>query len=82
MSTMYNHADWDLFSTNSPDGFHDGRTMYYTLAQAICCTMTTHPQWQVNYLTDVLDHLFWTPTQWKRDNVAGFLLFCSEKVRK
>ena len=29
----------------------------------------------------VLDNLFQTPEPWKRDNIAGLLLFCSEKVK-
>ena len=56
--------------------------MFYTLAQAVCSCMTAVKMWKEELLVPVLDQLFRTPSPWKRENVAGFLLFCSEKVRK
>ena len=56
--------------------------MFYTLAQAICSciNITQNQSWRREMLHKVLDKLFNIPFSWKRDNVAGFLLFCSEKV--
>ncbi len=39
-------------------------------------------QWKEEFLVPVLDKLFDIPRSWKRENIAGFLLFCSEKVRR
>jgi hypothetical protein len=50
------------------------------MAQAICCIVSAKPEWKENYMADVLDELFMTPEAWNGDNVAGFLLFCSERV--
>ena len=58
--------------------------MFYTLAQAVCsCINVANNQfWRQEMLHRVLDELFRLPQIWKKDNVAGFLLFCSEKVRE
>ncbi len=80
MNDLDNHADWDAFVDNSADDFHEGKEMFYTLAQAVCSCMTAVRPWKEECLVPVLDHLFCIPRPWKRENVAGFLLFCSEKV--
>ena len=54
--------------------------MFYTLAQAVCSCLSI-TRWKQNLLCDVLDAMFRIPRPWKRENVAGFLLFCSEEVR-
>ena len=54
--------------------------MFYTLSQAICsCTMAVD-SWKKEMMNQVLEQLIQIPSTWKKDNVAGFLLFCSEKV--
>ena len=58
-----------------------GKEMFYTLAQAVCSCMTAVPAWKETMMASMLDSLFNIPASWKRENVAGFLLFCSEKVR-
>ncbi len=54
--------------------------MFYTLAQAVCSCMTAVSWWKEQMLVSVLDQLFCVPSPWRRENVAGFLLFCSEKL--
>ena len=58
--------------------------MFYTLAQAVCSciNVASNQFWRQEMLHQVLDELFRLPQIWKKDNVAGFLLFCSEKVRE
>ena len=60
--------------------FGDGKKMFLTLAQAICCCLTHDPVWKDNVLSDMLDEMFQIPGEWLRDNVASFLLFCNESV--
>lgn len=61
--------------------FHfKGKAMFYTLAQAICSCVNANKKWRTEHVNRVLDELFKVPRPWRRDNVAGFLLFCSEKV--
>ena len=31
-------------------------------------------------MTDILDEMFCIPGPWMRENIAGFLLFCSEQL--
>ena len=54
--------------------------MFYTLAQAVCSCMTAVPAWREAKMSGMLDSLFNIPASWKRENIAGFLLFCSEKL--
>jgi len=83
MKELHNHADWDRFAEYSPEDFHDGKEMFYSLAQAICSCMSAVNHWAENMLAKVLDELFINSQRlWKRENVAGFLLFCSEKVSR
>ena len=81
MKVIHNHADWDAFSEMAPDDFHGGKEVFYTLAQATCCIVNYSAKWGAEALPEVLLELFKTPEPWQPDNIAGFLLFCSEKVR-
>ena len=81
MKVIHNHADWDAFTETSPIDFHDGKGVFYTLAQATCSIVNYSAEWGAEALPDVLLELFKTPEPWEQDNVAGFLLFCSERVR-
>jgi len=83
MGELNNHADWTRFASETPVDFHEGKEMFYNLAQAVCCCMTAVKAWAERSMVDVLDGLFSSFEQgrvWKRENVAGFLLFCSEKL--
>lgn len=80
LTELNNHTDWDAFVYTSPIDFREGKEMFYTLAQAICSCLTASPQWKDEMVCDVIDHMFTLPEVWRRDNVAGFLLFCSEAL--
>ena len=58
-----------------------GKKMFFCMAQAICCCLNSRRhQWKNQMLVQVLDSLFHVPRPWPLENVAGFLLFCSEPV--
>jgi hypothetical protein len=80
LEETHNHTDWDSFSDVSPDDFHEGKTMFYTLAQAVCSCITYNKQWKDEMVSEVLDYMFQIPKPWLKENVAGFLLFCNETV--
>lgn len=80
MEELNNHADWSRFEDSNPEDFHEGKAMFYTLAQAICSCVNANKKWRTEHVNRVLDELFKVPRPWRRDNVAGFLLFCSEKL--
>ena len=54
--------------------------MFFNLAQAICSCASYCETWKEEMVTDVLNAMFQIPTVWNRDNIAGFLLFCSENL--
>ena len=81
MKVIHNHADWDAFAEMPPEDFHGGKEVFYTLAQATCSIVNYSAKWGAEALPEVLLELFKTPEPWEQDNVAGFLLFCSERVR-
>jgi hypothetical protein len=56
--------------------------MFFCMAQAVCCCLASTSKWRDNYLVAVLDQMFLTPRPWPLENIAGFLLFCSESVRE
>jgi hypothetical protein len=80
LADLHNHTDWDCLTDLIPIDFGDGKKMFLTLAQAICCCLTHDPVWKDNVLSDMLDEMFQIPGEWLRDNVASFLLFCNESV--
>ena len=80
LEELNNHTDWELVTEYSPDDFHEGKKMFFTLAQAICSCMSYSNVWKEGMSSDVLDMMFQTPTLWMRENIAGFLLFCSENA--
>ena len=80
MKEIYNHADWDAFSETAAEDFHSGKEAFYSLAQATCSIVNYSAKWGKEALPEVLLELFRTPDPWQQDNVAGFLLFCSERV--
>jgi len=75
---LNNHTDWERFVDNVPEDFYDGKEMFYTLAQALCSCLSTSSCWKHKSACRVLEEMFLIPRKWKRENVAGFLLFCSE----
>ena len=80
LADLHNHTDWDCLTDLIPIDFGDGKKMFLTLAQAICCCLTHDPVWKDDVLSDMLDEMFQIPGEWLRDNVASFLLFCNESV--
>ena len=54
--------------------------MFFNLAQAVCSCASYCETWKEDMVTDVLNAMFQLPTVWNRDNIAGFLLFCSENL--
>jgi len=80
LEELNNHTDWELVAEIAPDDFHEGKKMFFTLAQAICSCMSYSTVWKEGMSSDVLDMLFQTPNLWMRENIAGFLLFCSENA--
>ena len=80
MKVLYNHADWEAFLEIAPDDFHGGKEVFYNLAQATCSILNFSPKWGAEAMPQVLKELWKMPEPWEQDNVAGFLLFCSEKV--
>ena len=75
-----NHTDWQAYVEWAPSDFHEGKNMFAVLSQVICSCMSYNKQWKDSILTDVLDQLFTVPGPWLRENIAGFLLFCSEQL--
>ena len=82
LNELNNHTEWESFTESVTEDFHEGKDMFYSLAQAICSCLSASLKWKREKVCDVLEAMFTTPSQWKRENVAGFLLFCSEGVRK
>ena len=80
LEDLHNHTDWECFTEAAPADFHEGKQMFLPLAQAICCCMTQNQDWKTQLLNPILDEMFQIPSTWMRENVAGFLLFCSEQV--
>lgn len=78
LKELNNHTDWDRFVDNVPEDFYEGKEMFYTLAQAFCSCLSACCNWKKESASAVLDAMFEIPHKWKRENVAGFLLFCSE----
>ena len=60
--------------------FFEGKNMFFNLAQAICSCASYCETWKEEMVTDVLNAMFQIPTIWNRENIAGFLLFCSENL--
>lgn len=77
---LNNHTDWQAYIEWAPSDFHEGKNMFAVLSQAICSCMSYNQQWKDSILTDVLDEMFCIPGPWLRENIAGFLLFCSEQL--
>jgi len=75
---LNNHTDWERFADNVPEDFYEGKEMFYTLAQALCSCLSAGSNWKNKFASQVLEEMFCIPQKWKRENVAGFLLFCSE----
>lgn len=80
LEELNNHTDWELVTEIAPEDFHEGKKMFFTLAQAICSCMSYSNFWKEEMSSIVLDIMFRTPTLWMRENIAGFLLFCSESA--
>jgi len=80
ISEINNHTDWSAYTENVADNFHQGKSMFYGLAQAVCSCLSASPTWKSEMCVDVVDALFVTPKPWLRQNEAGFLLFCSESL--
>jgi len=80
VTELNNHTDWSAFVEEEALDFHEGKAMFYGLAQAICSCLTASPSWKSQYACAVVDALFDTPRPWLRQNAAGFLLFCSEAL--
>ena len=80
LSELYTHTDFNSMIVATPLDFHEGKEMFYTLAQAISSCFGGNQVWRDEMCCDVLDALFETPEKWERENVAGFLLFCCENV--
>lgn len=81
LEDIHNHTDWDCFGEYVPEDFHDGKKMFLTIAQAICSCMLHDPSWKNEMLSPVLNEIFKIPSPWRHENIASFLLFCSESVR-
>lgn len=80
LNEMNNHSDWDCYSEHSPSNFHDGKNMFYNLAQVVCTCFSYCEIWRESNCNDVLREIFTTAAIWHRENIAGFLLFCSESL--
>lgn len=80
LQDIHNHTNWESFINVTPEDFHAGKAMFLDLAQAICCCMSLEFTWKNEMLCSILDEMFQIPTLWLRENIAAFLLFCSEKV--
>ena len=80
LGDLHNHTDWDCFTDLIPTDFGEGKKMFLTLAQSICCCIPHNSDWKANALSDMLDEMFKVPGDWTRDNIAAFLLFCNESV--
>lgn len=80
LDDLHNHTDWDCLTESVPEDFHEGKKMFLTLAQAICSCMQQKRAWKEEMLSSVLNDMFSIPTVWLRENIAAFLLFCSENV--
>jgi len=80
LTELNNHTDWERFVDNVPEDFHEGKEMFYTLAQAICSCLSACGKWKKEAASQVLEEMFAIPQRWKRENIAGFLLFCSEAL--
>jgi len=78
LTELNNHTDWERFVDNVPEDFYEGKEMFYTLAQALCSCLSAGKNWKRTYAAQVIEEMFTIPQKWKRENVAGFLLFCSE----
>jgi hypothetical protein len=57
-----------------------GKDLFFGLAQALCSCLNSNQKWRDSMLVTVLDQLFLMPKAWPIENIAGFLLFCSEPV--
>ena len=77
---LNNHTDWQAYIEWAPGDFHEGKNMFSILSQAICSCMSYNQQWKDSIMTDILDEMFCIPGPWMRENIAGFLLFCSEQL--
>ena len=80
LEEIHNHTFWEAYVDWIPDDFYEGKSMYAVLAAAICSCMSYSQIWSDSMMTDVLDKMFTVPDTWLRENVAGFLLFCSETL--
>jgi len=80
LNELNNHADWGAFTESTADDFHEGKEMFYTLAQAVCSCLSASAKWKQETCYRLLEELFVTPRGWMAENVAGFLLFCSEAL--
>lgn len=80
LTELNNHTDWERFVENVPEDFYEGKEMFYSLAQAICSCLSASGSWKADSASQVLEEMFTIPHKWKRENVAGFLLFCSEAL--
>ena len=64
LEDIHNHTDWECYGELPPDDFHDGKKMFYSLAQAICCCMSYSIKWKEEMLSKVLRKIFSTPKPW------------------
>ena len=77
INEIINNTNWSVFIEDVANTYHEGKAMFYTLAQAVC---SLSPAWRSELSVAVIDALFQTPKPWVSQNRAGFLLFCSETL--
>lgn len=80
LAELNNHTDWERFAESIPEDFYEGKEMFYSLAQAVCSCISASSEWKDQHVNNVLHEMFSIPLKWKRENIAGFLLFCSEAL--
>merc|ERR1712029_463678 len=77
INEIMNHTNWSVFIEDVANTYHEGKAMFYTLAQVVC---SLSPAWESEMSVAVIDELFQIPKPWVSQNRAGFLLFCSEAL--
>ena len=78
INEIINNTNWSVFIEDVANTYHEGKAMFYTLAQAVCSLSPA--AWRSEMSVAVIDALFQTPKPWVSQNRAGFLLFCSETL--